>query len=100
MAPPGGQSQINIFGQSEQPTQHHVNKHQAHRNQSSIFGSPEQKAPSEKPAPPKPAQSTAPSAQSSSVTAQPQNPTAPDGGRASTKVMAPPGGKTSINLFG
>lgn len=111
MAPPGGQSQINLFGAPEQPPQHQVNKHQAHRNQSSIFGSPEQKSPSNSTAsaPSQPAAQPAPRASAaaaessnSSITAPPKNqhPTAPDGGRASTKVMAPPGGKTSINLFG
>ena len=103
MAPPGGASQINIFGGAEPAPAHRVNPGQAQRNQSNIFGgdAPEQR-PAPKAAPPAQAQA-APAAQSaptSSTTAPPQNPTAPDGGRASSRVLAPPGGKTSINLFG
>lgn len=115
MAPPGGKTQINLFGGDEQPVPHRVNPAQAQRNQSSIFGGPEE----QKPAPVKsvsnpsvpPAVSaqasatgstsaSAPASGKTSITEPPKNPTAPDGGRASTKVMAPPGGKTSINLFG
>ena len=106
MAPPGGQSQINIFGGSEPAAPHRVSQAQQHRNQSNIFGD----APEQKPAPtpvaaaaapaPAPAQQPKAKAESNSITAPPENPTAPGGGRASTKVMAPPGGKSSINLFG
>ncbi|XP_066922344.1 uncharacterized protein [Clytia hemisphaerica] len=103
MAPPGGASQINIFGGAEAAPAHRVSAGQAQRNQSSIFGGdpPEQKA---APAKPTPAPAAQPSTQAaptkSSITAPPENPTAPDGGRASSRVLAPPGGKTSINLFG
>lgn len=106
MAPPGGRSQINIFGGSEPADPHRVSAAQTHRNQSNIFGAaPEQKpAPTPAPAaqPAAPVQHTKPAAAAatSSIIAPPENPTAPGGGRASTKVMAPPGGKSSINLFG
>ena len=101
MAPPGGASQINIFGGAEPAPAHRVNAGQAQRNQSSIFGGDAQEQkPTPKPAPTPAAQPAQAAPATSSVAAPPQNPTAPDGGRASSRVLAPPGGKTSINLFG
>lgn len=108
MAPPGGQTSINLFGGDAEPPQHTVNKCQASRNQSSVFGSSshEQKVPSIK----NPSSETSVNARQAPSNATPpaapetipvavQQPNKP-AERPSTKVMAPPGGKTSINLFG
>ena len=105
MAPPGGQSQINIFGGTEAAAPHRVSQAQQHRNQSNIFGGAPEQKPAPTPAAAAPAaapvaQQSKTKAEPTSITAPPENPTAPGGGRASTKVMAPPGGKSSINLFG
>ena len=110
MAPPGGKSNFNIFGVETAPAEDHsVNKGQARRNQSTVFGgAPEQAAPAPAPAPA--ATSSASSAPAESASVGNSGPpavksnappvTAGAKGRPSTKVMAPPGGKTSINLFG
>jgi len=104
MAPPGGQTSINLFGGPVGTEQPKVNKCQASRNQSNVFGSPEQKpAPvqSQPSAVPTPAAEVkaAPS-QSAAATAPAADVPSKAPARPSTKVMAPPGGKSSINLFG
>nr|XP_012561485.2 jupiter microtubule associated homolog 2 [Hydra vulgaris] len=100
MAPPGGKTNINIFGGEEPQEEHVVNKGQALRNHSSVFASAEEPAVS------------VPEKSKVLETSQPQSTRKevpslnahteenPGKERPSTKVMAPPGGKTSINLFG
>lgn len=104
MAPPGGQTNINIFGAAEPAPSHTVNKCQASRNQSSVFAGPQEQGP---PRQTRTAEKPVSNAQQSSTQQKPVNNAAPgiisaDGqgnaGRASTKVMAPPGGATSISF--
>ena len=88
MAPPGGASHFNIFSATEPEAMKPVNKCQASRNKSSVFTGPEQHNPSrdERTA-------VAPEAQATGHT--------PDlAEHPSTKVLAPPGGKTNIAIFG
>ena len=101
VAPPGGQSNINIFG-GDEPTPHTVNAGQAKRNKSSIFDSPDEPPVTAKNDNKNTSNQATPSTINTTDGSPPpvENATAPGGGRASTKVMAPPGGKTSINLFG
>merc|ERR1711973_103865 len=114
MAPPGGRTN-NIFGAGDAaPIVYTVNEGQKKRNASSVFDMPT----------PLPNNNTfknnnntnskANSNKSNSDNNKPvtnvkenvsgppsvEGAVAPGGGRSSTKVMAPPGGKTSINLFG
>lgn len=101
MAPPGGKTNINLFGGAEEAPNHHVNKCQAHRNQSTIFGgAAEQKT---APVPVAPAPSVIPQAPQPAKPAEPSSaptgPCAPSGGKPSSRVLAPPGGKSS-NIFG
>ena len=95
MAPPGGKTNINLFGGDQPAPRTPVNEGQKKRNQSSVFAGPEttdNNMNSTKPPPAVVADGDVPPPVDGAV--------APGGGRASTKVMAPPGGKTSINLFG
>merc|ERR1711973_480552 len=113
MAPPGGRTN-NIFGAGDAaPIVYTVNEGQKKRNASSVFDMPT----------PLPNNNTfknnnntnsKANNKSSSDNNKPvtnvkenvsgppsvEGAVAPGGGRSSTKVMAPPGGKTSINLFG
>ena len=82
MAPPGGRSQINVFATEEPEGPKTVNACQADRNKSSVFGGSEDTS-TAKPVQNAPVQET---------NAQENKP--------STKVMAPPGGASSINIFG
>jgi len=109
IAPPGGKTNINIFGGDEPAPVTPVNPYQKKRNESSIFGQPPANnnivnpvnsvktnaAENALPRAPAPVPTVA-------ASSEPINniPTAPGGGRASTKVIAPPGGRSSINLFG
>jgi hypothetical protein len=116
-APPGGRSNFNIFGGDEPAQRTTPNEAQTKRNKSSIFDPPDEPSSSRNPpveqgssiqAPyAATAAPSAPAAPAKSKPAEiPANPppvanaTGPGGGRASTKVIAPPGGKSSINLFG
>jgi len=82
-APPGGRSNINIFGGVTAAPVAHVNENQRKRNDSSLFKAP---------------------VGNNNATNMNNNLECsegpPENVRPSTKVMAPPGGKTSINLFG
>ena len=104
MAPPGGKTNINIFGGEQPPEEHTVNKGQALRNQSSIFASAEEPVSAHKThekskvSEPPVVQSAADPSKDRPSNTQSEESTSK--GRPSTKVMAPPGGKTSINLFG
>jgi len=95
MAPPGGKTQINLFGSQEPAPLTPVNPNQKKRNDSSIF---EQ-------APPATTCNNNNNSVKAPVKAEPAVPAvesaaAPGGGKPSTKVIAPPGGRSSINLFG
>merc|ERR1712135_819 len=110
MAPPGGRTN-NIFGAGDAaPIVHTVNEGQKKRNASSVFDMPT-------PLPNNNTNSKANNNSSNKINSNINKPVtnvnenisgppsvegavAPGGGRSSTKVMAPPGGKTSINLFG
>ena len=120
VAPPGGRSNFSLFGGDEPEQKAQLNVAQTKRNKSSIFDPPD--APQTTTSNnnksgggcSNPVTDQGPSSQAAPTTSAPttalpgnehvpppvENATAPSGGRASTKVMAPPGGKTSINLFG
>ena len=86
MAPPGGSTQINVFGGGEQGAQpeQNINACQAARSKSSVFAAPEESKPA------------APSQQATSP--QPGPGEQRSNSRTSTKVMAPPGGASSISF--
>merc|ERR1712168_242888 len=106
VAPPGGRTNINIFGGEEPAIQKPVNEGQKKRNTSHIFDAPaanenkncsvnntnnnkNKNTNNEKPA--------VKTNENESAAPPVEGAKAPGGGRASTKVMAPPGGKTSIS---
>lgn len=112
MAPPGGKTSINLFGGPAETEQHKINNCQASRNQSNVFGTaPEQKSAPVQSRSSATAAGTAPAtiinaapsnaapsnaaASASAAPAANAQPKAPEI-RPSTKVMAPPGGKSSI----
>jgi len=86
MAPPGGATHINVFETPEPETQKPINKCQEARSKSSVFAGPEEMNPSR---------------DTSSVSRQ-THVSAPDDKSAqstSTKVLAPPGGRTNFSIF-
>lgn len=86
MAPPGGQTHINVFSTPEPEAQKPVNKCQAARSKSSVFAGPEDMNPSREISPPaRQTQVSEPDDKASQHT--------------STKVLAPPGGKSNFSIF-
>ena len=86
MAPPGGQTHINVFSTPEPEAQKPINKCQEARSKSSVFAGPAEMNPSREISPP----------------ARQTNVSVPDdkaSQHTSTKVLAPPGGKTNFSIF-
>lgn len=96
MAPPGGKTQINLFGSEEPAPMTPVNPNQKKRNDSSIFEQAPATCNNNNNSVNAPVKTDAvePAVESQNGAA------APGGGKPSTKVIAPPGGRSSINLFG
>ncbi|XP_065058381.1 uncharacterized protein LOC135686132 [Rhopilema esculentum] len=86
MAPPGGQTHINVFSTPEPEGQKPINKCQEARSKSSVFAGPEEMNPSREVSPPVRQTNTSTSDDKA-------------GQHTSTKVLAPPGGKSNFSIF-
>ena len=87
MAPPGGATHINVFETPEPEAQKPINKCQEARSKSSVFAGPEDMNPSRE---------ISPASRQTHVSAVDDK----AGQCTSTKVLAPPGGKSNFSIFG